>query len=144
MNYVGVDQLVMLWFKKKNKTIYNKQMLNLPNGDSVELRDDAEIFILNGDNMWGSSIAWWHPEEHDSGSNIFKIVGWVSPKPQIGDYLLAKMASGKWGKLIFIKVDYCGDPPDMFFADAAGVLEYVDKPEYMSATSLIKKKSVFV
>ena len=58
---------------------------------------------------WGNRIEWFNWETR-------KVVGWKTPKPQVGDLLHALMESGKVGEFEFTTVEPCGDPQDMFFA----------------------------
>lgn len=97
---------------------------------ATNFRDDARIYALRGDNVWGHSITWsTAPGDRDLDVNHGRIVGWLSHKPRKGDVLAVAMASGKWGKWLIEKVDHCGDPHDMFFADVAGAYDYLDEAD---------------
>lgn len=58
---------------------------------------------------WGNSIQFNDWEKR-------RLVGWTSPIPKKGDELIAEMFSGKLGKFLFVKVEPCIDPSDMWFA----------------------------
>lgn len=42
-------------------------------------------------------------------------------RPRVGDVVTAKMSSGKIGVYEIIKVDWCSDPSNMYFADVRDV-----------------------
>lgn len=63
---------------------------------------------------WGDAIDWFNIPKR-------KVVGWKCSRPEKGDWLLCKTQSGKTGIFIFKVVEYCKDPPDMFFADVEDV-----------------------
>ncbi len=69
---------------------------------------------------WGNKIEWF---TFNQEKQIFKVCGWKDNKPKKGDILFSPMQSGKTAKFVFLKTEYCNDPPDMFFADV-GFLEY--------------------
>ena len=58
---------------------------------------------------WGNAINWMDWEQR-------RIVGWKTPKPQIGDILHAQMQSGQVAEFEFVSVEPCRNPQDMFFA----------------------------
>lgn len=68
---------------------------------------DVKTYTIGGG--WGNAINWQAWDRRG-------VVGWKRHRPQVGDILLSPMESGRTGKFEFIKVDYCADPPDMFFA----------------------------
>lgn len=60
---------------------------------------------------WGDSIKFFDWDKR-------QIVGWKSPiRPQKGDFVKARMASGKIAYFKIIKVELQSNPNDMFFAD---------------------------
>ena len=67
----------------------------------------------------------WKGEEHQGwGNNIFfiswenrRLSGHTTPHPQVGDEYHCKMKSGKTGCFEFTKIEPCGKPYDMWFAD---------------------------
>lgn len=70
-------------------------------------RQDARVFDTRTA-VWGNNVEWT-----DIASR--HVVGWTEPLPQVGDVLKSPMASGKVGLFVFVKVDPCRDPDDMFF-----------------------------
>ncbi len=58
---------------------------------------------------WGNHIGWF---DFDSR----RVDGHMSPIPEVGDYIIAKMQSGKRGVFEIIQVKWCVDPHDQFFA----------------------------
>lgn len=60
-------------------------------------------------NTWGNSISWFDFDRRRIGGHLSEI-------PEIGDRIIAKMGSGKNGLFEIIKVDWCYDPADQFFA----------------------------
>lgn len=63
---------------------------------------------------WGNSIDW---SDYDNR----RVVGWLHRKPVVGDEILFRMKSGKTSRYAVLKVEYCGDPRDMFFADVMDI-----------------------
>ena len=59
--------------------------------------------------VWGNSLSWFHFESRRIGGHMEQI-------PEIGDRIISKMGSGKNGVFKIIKVDYCYNPHDQFFA----------------------------
>lgn len=60
------------------------------------------------------------------GKPLARVHGWKNPLPTKGDLLLIPMESEKTVVGEFIKIEPCGDPPDMFFADVK-LLGYEDE-----------------
>ena len=81
---------------------------------------------------WGNRIEWMLDREGK------EVVGWKSRIPQIDDWLLCSMQSGKTGLHLFSSIERCGDPPDMFFATVE-LVGYVDVEPEEAAT-----KSMFI
>lgn len=75
-------------------------------------RKDALCFKVGG--FWGDSIKF---QGYQTDSEKQHVVGWKTPRPVVGDILIADMESGKTGVWVFQKIEYCNDPRDMFFAD---------------------------
>jgi hypothetical protein len=82
-----------------------------------KLRDGADAYSIGGG--WGNAIQWTSQDTTlTPDSRILRIVGWKRFIPKEGDSLESKMESGKTGIFVIHNVERCGDPPDMFFADA--------------------------
>lgn len=66
---------------------------------------------------WGNRIEWTYPNQFKDVENqkTFRCHGWKTPRPNVGDTLLAEFESS-WITFEFVSVDYCDDPADMFFA----------------------------
>lgn len=43
------------------------------------------------------------------------VCGWTQPRPRVGDFLTCEMTSGRMGRFVFVKVELCNDPHDMYF-----------------------------
>lgn len=71
-------------------------------------------------NVWGNEVKW-------SDYNQMRVVGWMSHKPDKGDFILSKMESGRVGRFKVVKVDLCIDPNDMFFATVKPIRYEQDK-----------------
>lgn len=70
------------------------------------------------DKLWGNNIEWTDRPEVVRGYVIVKVVGWISPLPQNGDWYKQRMESGKTAILELSGINCPGDPKDMFFARA--------------------------
>ncbi len=75
--------------------------------------------------VWGSAINWFDLENR-------RVVGWLSRRPMVGDYLKSKLKSGKVGIFRFTKIKLEHDPPDMFFGtvEDLGYEGEVELPEF--------------
>ena len=77
--------------------------------------------IYNMDSMggsyWGNSIKLSNSPATIISGTMLSVVGWKSSRPKPNDLLRMRMASGKVGLCIFVKVELCRDPADMFFGD---------------------------
>lgn len=104
--------------------------------------DDPKTFAMHGDSWWGNSITLF-PKEQPEEPNTCTVVGWTTPRPSPGDYLVLKCTSGKWGRFVFTKIDLKNDPHDMWFGTAVGPHEYVDEPKTKSATEFIQREYRF-
>ncbi len=62
---------------------------------------------------WGRD---WHFMDYKHDAKTNKIGGHQTPLPRVADEFHSPMSSGKVGVFTVVSVDYCGDPPDMFFA----------------------------
>lgn len=72
-------------------------------------------------NVWGDSIQWSDIAAFNrpfTDKSIFRVTGWKSNKPKPGDTLKAEFEKS-WIWFRFKKVEPCGDPHDMFFADVS-------------------------
>ena len=70
---------------------------------------------------WGDRVGWF---DFDSR----RIEGHMSNTPSVGDHIIAKMQSGKNGVFEIIKVDWCFEPQDQFFATVKDI-GYEDEEE---------------
>ena len=79
---------------------------------------------------WGDRIEWTDFDQRALSGHQRRI-------PKVGDYLFAKMESGKVAVFCWDKVEPCGNPPDMFFGtvDDVGYEGGIDLPEFEEATS---------
>jgi hypothetical protein len=58
---------------------------------------------------WGNRISW--------GNYPDRINGHLTPRPNVGDYVTCEMKTRRHGVFRITAIEYCHDPPDMFFAD---------------------------
>ncbi len=72
-----------------------------------------KIFTAGGG--WGDHIGWFP----DFKSR--RVVGWKTPRPQVGDQLHVAMQSGRTLICRFTSVELKTDPEDMFFATVEDV-----------------------
>lgn len=72
------------------------------------LKENPTVYTIGGG--WGNSIQW-------SDTSTWRVHGWKYRIPEVGDELRAPMTSGKTCRFVFLRVDHCWDPPDMFFAN---------------------------
>lgn len=63
--------------------------------------------------FWGNQISIRRVNKNGS----FRIVGWLSRRPNHGDKLIYDVESGRKAVGYIVNVEYCRDPRDMFFAD---------------------------
>lgn len=90
---------------------------------------EGHRYALGG--CWGDRIEW---RDFEKGG----VTGWKQRIPEVGDWLLCEMKSGRTGLYRFAEVEPCGDPHDMFFAEMEAV-DYVDVDPSEAAT-----KSMFI
>lgn len=70
-------------------------------------KSPVSIWQSSKHKFWGDSIRC---------TNHYSFNGHTSPKPKDGDYIIQSMASGEHGIYLIVKMDYCDDPADMWFA----------------------------
>lgn len=73
------------------------------------LKENPTVYKIGGG--WGDSIQWSEDKAR------WRVHGWKYRIPEVGDELRAAMTSGKTCRFVFLRIDRCWDPPDMFFAD---------------------------
>jgi len=106
-------------FQKENDLIHNRETGEV--SSVIKRGKEVRLFKMGGG--WGDAINMWRwPKKL---GDICKVEGHKNPKPIKGDLLLMPMESGKTLLTQFTKVEPCGDPPDMFFADIKEV-DYVE------------------
>lgn len=79
--------------------------------------------VYNQGGAWGQNIT---VEIKDRDRGILSHSGHWTPKPVKGDILLTQFQSGRVVVSVFTKVENCGNPPDMFFAESK-CLGYLDE-----------------
>ena len=63
---------------------------------------------------WGWDIfGWKYEEETDS----IHLGGWCSPRPKPGDFIKVELQKSGTMNFMFVNVDYCLDPQDMWKGD---------------------------
>lgn len=72
------------------------------------------VINMNAHNTWGDRLGFLDWETR-------RVVGWITPIPKVGDELRGEMKSGGVGRFRVTKVEPCGDPSDMFFADVEDI-----------------------
>lgn len=87
----------------------------------VELMKAKARKIYNMDSMgggyWGNSIKYFTIPKDIITGTILNVVGWKPNRPRPKDLLRMRLASGKVGIGVFVKVELCKNPADMFFGD---------------------------
>lgn len=66
------------------------------------------LIDMDKHNSWGDSISFMDYK-------IREVTGHMDPIPEVGDFLIKKMKSGKTAAFKIIEIRPCLDPPDMFF-----------------------------
>lgn len=74
-------------------------------------RSQFRTHMMGG--TWGDRLEWCSDTENSRG----KIVGWKTPKPIVGDLLLAPLQSGRIGAFVIQSIEPTEGVHDMFFAD---------------------------
>lgn len=90
-------------FEYRKKRFYKKMCLINPN---------PRVYDMSKHKGWGNSIC----INRVDGSN-FSIYGWLAVRPKKGDKLIYDVEGNKKAIGYIVNVEYCRDPPDMFFAD---------------------------
>jgi len=89
-------------------------------------QEPVEYLIGGG---WGNSINWTDREQFNGpweAGRVFHVVGWKRRIPQVGDTLRGEFRKSViWFR--FTKVDRCGDPEDMFFAEVTPIRQEMRK-----------------
>lgn len=80
---------------------------------TVEYISQRNIIRMYNHNFWGDNIEWVTPNK--------KIVGWLTPKPSKGDWIIAHMKSGNDGVFQIVKIESCNEVHDMFYAEVEPV-----------------------
>jgi hypothetical protein len=133
-----------MWWPFKRKQEEEKAPSYSPSNPPPRL-PDARVYVAHGDIMWGNSIT-----HRTVGPNELDVTGWLSraPFPRVGDVLLVKMESGKWGWWLFSNVRPCGNPSDMFVGCAVGAFGYGEEigfvPKLRSPDEFIENLSPFM
>ncbi|UAW08330.1 hypothetical protein SEA_WHITNEY_83 [Gordonia phage Whitney] len=83
---------------------------------------------MNRLTSWGNSVSFSKSLESADGTDqtvTGQLVGWLSPRPRVGDVFLCAMKSGKTAQLEVFGMKTYADPPDMFYAEVkfVGYLE---------------------
>jgi hypothetical protein len=84
----------------------------------------GKVWNMRDHRGWGNSIGWidWKTR---------RVYGHTTPHPCVGDELRADMQSGGVARFRFAKIEPCGDPPDMWFANVDDI-GYVEANVRMS------------
>lgn len=84
---------------------------------------------MNGDyklgGVWGCHVSLLNPNEFsktDLNTQTVKVYGHISPRPRVGQTLVGEFQRS-FIKFEFVDVEYCSDPPDMFFAEVKAVYQ---------------------
>ena len=93
---------------------------------------DAPVFEMasaGGPDGWGNHIAWQtYPSERDNVHGT--IVGFCRRFPKVGELVVSVGSSGLYHYMAVTKVNPCGDPSDMFFAEVRAVASFAKKLTY--------------
>ena len=75
--------------------------------------EPKRIYDVRHQGGWGRD---WRFMNYDHSKEINTVCGHLTPLPRVADEFHSPMSSGKVAVFAVTSVDYCGDPPDMFFA----------------------------
>lgn len=88
---------------------------------------------------WGNAIEWLGDDQFEkkelSAANTFRVAGWKRDKPKRGDFLKAEFVKSHM-VFKFTKVEPCGNPRDMFFADVKPFSQTMKQPATSTAPTL--------
>ena len=85
-----------------------------------------EMASAGGPGGWGNHIAWSTcPTKTDGVKG--SIVGFSRRFPKVGELVVSRLQSGRYFYCAIMKVEPCGNPHDMFFADIEVVLAMENK-----------------
>lgn len=73
---------------------------------------EPQYFDMRDLNGWGNNVSWWS----EPGDKIKRVYAHTMKRPQIGDFVLSPMQSGRAGKFVIVELDRKHDPSDMWFA----------------------------
>lgn len=107
------------WFRRSDKK---------PVESYQQPREDANEFVLLGENVWGNSITFRGTPKPKGNGFRASVVGWTTPRPQPGDICLVRMESGRFGYWIFQEVKGAHGVSDMFFGVIEGGELYWNRP----------------
>jgi hypothetical protein len=86
-------------------------------------------FFMQGDytlgGRWGRHISLTDPDQFfgtDLSKQTVKVYGHFLPRPKVGQTLVGEFQKS-FIKFMFVKVEYCNDPHDMFFADVRAIAQ---------------------
>jgi len=77
-------------------------------------------FIIHGG--WGNHVSWSKKDfsKINLNKDTVRVNGHMPIKPKVGDTLLGEFEKS-FILFEFVSVEYCGDPPDMFFGEVKAV-----------------------
>lgn len=104
--------ILVIWY------FWPKAKIKIPEFAKVRPWQPRRIIKMWEHKGWGDTISWF---DFDRRS----ITGHMTPKPKVGDCVLAKMASGRVGVFKVEKIEH-NSVPDMFFGDVSDV-GYLDE-----------------
>lgn len=88
-----------------------------------------EMASAGGPSGWGNHIAWdTYPSERDDVHGT--VVGFCRRFPRVGELIVSRGSSGQYHYVAVTKVNPCGNPGDMFYADVRAVASFKAKLKY--------------
>lgn len=110
----------------------NEQYRIFNKGKCGVIYENAIVFEMasaGGPSGWGNHIAWQtYPSERDNVHG--EVVGFCHRFPRVGELIVSRGSSELYHYLAVTKVNPCGDPGDMFYADVRAVASFKKKLEY--------------
>ena len=70
--------------------------------------------------FWGCHVSLSDPKNFDPNAESIRVYGHHPVRPKVGDTLMGEFQKS-FIKFKFVKVKYCHDPADMFFAEVKAI-----------------------
>lgn len=85
--------------------------------DELPKVNDDPVLYDSSTHGWGDSVSFFDKSQFkEEYEGPYKVTGHKSRKPVVGDILKSDMVNSVM-YFVFVSVEYCGNPADMFFGD---------------------------